>query len=228
MSSDHSIFLKNVDALLKGDAGKDFHSSQVITQTEINDVLTGKREPSLSFARAAAAYFGISLDRLTSKDIAVKKPEVRLLVLDVDGVLTEGGMFYTQSGDEFKRFHTRDGMALKKLTKSGFQVAFLSSGINDMLVNSRAKLLGVQNTYVGLDPKLGILDSWLKRMSLGWEEVAYIGDDVNDLEVMKKCGFTACPSDAVAKVKAIADVILDRKGGDGCVREFIEDYLIDV
>jgi 3-deoxy-D-manno-octulosonate 8-phosphate phosphatase (KDO 8-P phosphatase) len=219
MSFNKAVFIKNVEWLLKSDLAKTFNERESFTAGE---------DLSLEKAVLFSQHFNISLDRLVSRDITNKKSDIKLLVMDVDGVLTEGGMYYTEKGDEFKRFHTRDGMAIKRLTKTGMQVAFLSSGINSNLVASRAKLLGVQRSYTGLDPKLGILEAWLNEVSVTWEQVGYIGDDVNDIEVMKLAGFTACPADATEKVKAIADVTLTRKGGDGCVRELIEEYFIEV
>jgi 3-deoxy-D-manno-octulosonate 8-phosphate phosphatase (KDO 8-P phosphatase) len=217
MSFDKNILVKNVEWLLKSDLAKTFHKSDL----DVTNI-------SLEEAILISHHFQISVERLVSRDVTGKKTDIKLLVMDVDGVLTEGGMYYTEAGDEFKRFHTRDGMAIKKLAKSGMQLAFLSSGINSKLVASRAKLLGVQRAYTGLDPKLGILEQWIKDLSITWEQVAFIGDDVNDVEVMKRSGFTACPADATEKIKAISDVTLSRKGGEGCVRELIEEYFIEI
>lgn len=156
------------------------------------------------------------------------REDIRFLVLDVDGVMTDGGMYYTESGDEFKRFNTKDGMAIRHLTKSGFPVAFLSSGKNQNIVRNRAELLGVQHVYVGFEEKLGILEAWRVQLGLQWHEIAYIGDDVNDAVVMQKVGLAACPSDAVDHIKSIASVHLKNKGGDACVREFIETYIREI
>jgi 3-deoxy-D-manno-octulosonate 8-phosphate phosphatase (KDO 8-P phosphatase) len=160
--------------------------------------------------------------------MAKKKPDIRFLVLDVDGVLTDGGMYYTESGDEFKKFNTKDGLGIKRLTADGFPVAFLSSGKNKKLIASRAKLLGVQYVYVGFDEKLGILEDWCKKLKVDPKHVAYIGDDVNDLKVIPFVGFTACPADAVARVKKSVNIVLRKKGGDACVREFIERFIREV
>jgi YrbI family 3-deoxy-D-manno-octulosonate 8-phosphate phosphatase len=153
---------------------------------------------------------------------------IKLLVLDVDGVMTDGGMYYTESGDEFKRFNTKDGMAIRHLTKSGFQVAFLSSGKNQNIIRNRAELLGVQHVYVGFEEKIGILEAWRTKLGIEWSDIAYIGDDVNDAVVMGKVGLAACPSDAVDHIKSIATVHLKNKGGDACVREFIEQYIREI
>ena len=156
------------------------------------------------------------------------KSEIKFLVLDVDGVLTDGGMYYSESGDEFKKFNTKDGMGIKKVVESGIPVGFLSSGKNKNLIGNRAKLLGVKFVYVGFKEKLGILDEWRKKLKLSFNEIAYIGDDINDLKIIAKVGFSAAPADAVDKVKKAVNVVLKKKGGEGCVREFIEKYLIEI
>lgn len=154
--------------------------------------------------------------------------DIRFLVLDVDGVLTDGGMYCTESGDQFKKFNTKDGMGIKTLTSRGFPVAFLSSGSTVALTTRRATLLGVQHCYVGSAEKLEVLTGWCQQLGLSPRQVAYVGDDVNDLKVMAAVGFSACPLDAVLRVRKAADVVLRRKGGDACVREFIERFIQQV
>jgi len=155
-----------------------------------------------------------------------KLDKIKLLVLDVDGVMTDGGMYYTESGDQFKKYNTKDGMAIQHVVKSNFQVAIISSGLKAEMVKARAELLGIQRCYVGRDPKIQILEGYCKEMGIGLENVALVGDDINDLEMIRKIGFSACPSDAVNAVKTQVDIVLSRKGGEGCVREFIDTYLL--
>lgn len=155
-----------------------------------------------------------------------KLNKIKLLVLDVDGVMTDGGMYFTESGDQFKKYNTKDGMAILHLTKNDFQVAIISSGFKSEMVKARAEMLGIQHFYVGRDRKLNILTDICEKLSLTLEQVAIVGDDVNDLEIIKKAGFAACPSDAVDVVKSNVDVILTKKGGEGCIREFIDSYLL--
>jgi len=155
-----------------------------------------------------------------------KKEDIRFLVLDVDGVLTDGGMYYSNSGDEFKKFNTKDGMGIKEILKKGVKVGFLSNGKNDALIKNRAELLKVKYVYVGNENKLKVLDKWLKKLKLTYNNVAYVGDDINDLEVMGVVGLSACPGDAVKAVKAKAGLILSKNGGEGCVRELIDEYLM--
>ena len=151
---------------------------------------------------------------------------IKFLVLDVDGVLTDGGMYYSNSGDEFKKFNTKDGMGIKLAIAKGIKVGFLSNGKNDSLIKNRASLLGVEYVYVGLDNKLNILNQWMKELNLSYENVAYMGDDINDIEIMNQLNYSACPNDAVDQVKAVAKYMTDLKGGEGCVREFIDDYIL--
>ena len=155
-----------------------------------------------------------------------KLDKIKLLVLDVDGVMTDGGMYYTENGDQFKKYNTKDGMAIIHLTKNDFQVAIISSGFKSEMVKSRAELLGIQHFYVGRDRKLNILTDICEKLAIQLENVAMVGDDINDLEIIKQIGFSACPSDAVDIVKSNVEVILGKKGGEGCVREFIDAYIL--
>ncbi len=156
-----------------------------------------------------------------------KTAKIKLLILDVDGVMTDGGMYFTENGDQIKKYNTKDGMGIMHLTKSDFQVGIISSGFKDQMVKVRADLLGIQHCYVGRDKKINILADFCKTLGIDLENVAIIGDDINDLEIITKVGFSACPSDAVDVVKSNVDVILTKKGGEGCVREFIDSYLLD-
>ncbi len=198
-----------------------------VTEKKVQQVEKDPSKVSLSLVLLAAKYFKVPLDSLIHINLPLKESKakvIKLLVLDVDGVLTDGGMYYAEDGVEYKKFNSKDGLAIKGLVKSGMQVAFLSNGINAKLIKNRAKLLGVQRVYVGLDEKELILDKWVKELKITYKNVAYIGDDLNDLKVIKKAGFSACPSDASEKVKASVSVILTRKGGDTCVRELIDHY----
>lgn len=155
-----------------------------------------------------------------------KLDKIKLLLLDVDGVMTDGGMYYSEKGDQIKKFNTKDGMAIQHLTKNGFQVAIISSGYTNEMIQTRAELLGIQQCYVGRDPKITILKNYCEQLGIELHQVAIIGDDVNDLPVMKEVGFSAAPSDAMNVVKSNVDVVLSSKGGNGCVREFIDAYLL--
>lgn len=151
---------------------------------------------------------------------------LKMLILDVDGVLTDGGMYVSEKGDQMKRYHTQDGLALLELSKSNkLTLGIISSGFTQHMVQDRAALLGIEHVYVGRESKLDVLKGWCNSLGLTLNEVAMIGDDLNDLPVMQAVGLAVCPASAVAKVKSAADIILSRKGGDACVREFIDNYL---
>ncbi|RUA34424.1 MAG: 3-deoxy-D-manno-octulosonate 8-phosphate phosphatase [Bacteroidetes bacterium] len=156
-----------------------------------------------------------------------KLKNIKLLILDVDGVMTDAGMFFTESGDQFKKYNAKDGMAIKALERFGIQAGIISSAHKIQMVKVRAEMLNIKHLYVGGDPKLDILVDWCEKLEIKLSEVAIIGDDINDLAVMKAVGFSACPADAVLKVKETVDLVLQTKGGQGCVREFIDFYLLD-
>lgn len=162
---------------------------------------------------------------MTSAFDSLATQNITFLVLDVDGVMTDGGMYYTEMGDQFKKFNTKDGMAIKIARVKGMEVAFLSSGSTEHIIQNRAKTLGVERVYVGPRPKIEVLTEWCAELGVTMENVAYVGDDINDLEVMDAVGFSGCPADAVEAIKLNVNVILTRNGGDACVREFVDEYL---
>lgn len=181
----------------------------------------------LNRAHEIAKQLSISVYQLLSP-IRLKKTfpsNIKLLILDVDGVMTDSGMYYSEEGDMLKKFNAKDGMGILQLTKSGFQVGIISSGFRGELVKKRADLLQIQNFYLGREHKLEILEKWCKKLNIELQQVAMIGDDVNDLDVMKNIGFSACPSDASHQVIQQVDCVLTKKGGEGCIREFIEDVM---
>jgi len=186
-------------------------------------------EPTPNELIRIADYFNVSIDHLVRKSLKdlnrILSQDIKFLILDVDGTMTDGGMYFTENGDQIKKYNTKDGMAIKGLVKSNFQVGIISHGYKTKLVEDRADLLGIQHVYVGRENKVTILNQWLDQQNLTIDQVAFIGDDINDIEIMEAVGLSACPNDAVDSVKAIADVILERKGGDACVREFIDLYI---
>ncbi|EOJ0287188.1 HAD hydrolase family protein [Campylobacter jejuni] len=184
----------------------------------------------LEFARVVAKGLGDCSEYtsgITSIYKSYKGKNIKLLVIDVDGVMTDGGMYYNQHGDEIKKFNTKDGLIIKKLVECGkIEIAFLSSGLDNGLIKHRASMLGVKRFYIGAENKKDILNLWMEEMHLHSDNVAYIGDDVNDLEAMKICGLKACPSDANQEIKNIVDIILDNNGGSACVREFVDKLML--
>ena len=165
------------------------------------------------------------MDELTLKE---KARRIKLLVLDVDGTLTDGGVYIDSNGVQTKKFSIRDGMGITLLHKAGFKVAFLSHSRMQVILEERARMLDVKYIYAGKEPKLQVLHNWMTELSVAAEEIAYIGDDVNDLEAMAAVGLSACPADAHYHVIRSVDIVLQRKGGEGCVREFIDRYLLHI
>lgn len=151
--------------------------------------------------------------------------DIKFLSLDVDGVMTDGGMYYSESGEEIKRFSTKDGRAIIELQKSGTPVGLISSGLKTNIIEGRAKTLGIEWVHVGTVPKLPVLQEWVEKMGISMDQVAHIGDDINDREVLQAVGLSACPADAVDSIKTIVDVVLTKNGGHGAIREFVEKHL---
>lgn len=179
---------------------------------------------NLEVLSQACRAAGIQLENLLLFNLdldGINWSKLKFVFLDVDGVMTEGGMFYTDAGDEFKRFDTKDGMAIKMAMKQGIEFGIISSGVNQKIIQHRADMFGIKHVYVGTEPKLQVAEQWLKNLNLKWEEVGYIGDDINDLQMFERAGITACPADATNPIKKAADFILESKGGHGCIREYL-------
>lgn len=190
----------------------------------------GKAEPDLDTLVRIAEVLQLPIDHLLTRDLGlvrarIKARKTKLILLDIDGTMTDGRVAYSQSGDIFKQFHTKDGLIIQRLTRQNVQFGFISSGSTDYLIQKRAETLGIQRTYAGSRNKLEVVDEWLAELNIRYEHLAYVGDDVNDLQVIKKAGISACPSDATPAVKQAVQVILSRKGGDACIREFLEETL---
>lgn len=191
---------------------------------------TDLRRPTPDDLIRIADHFEITLDHLIRIPVyridEIRSKNIKLFVTDVDGVLTDGGMFYTESGDEFKKFNAKDGLAIKALKAKSIHTGIISHGINKDLIGRRAALLDVKLVEVGTTPKLDILKAWCSQLGIELNQVAYIGDDLTDLDCIKAVGLSACPADAVDAIKRHALVVTRRNGGDGCVRELLDDYLL--
>ena len=172
---------------------------------------------------SAQAYAPINI---TSKPACPKK--IRLLLTDVDGVLTNGGMYYANSGDELKQFNVKDGMGLKLLQQSGIKVGIITSETVS-LNHRRADKLQLDFFVDGkCKNKLTAAQQICCKMGISLDETAYIGDDINCKELLQAVGFAACPNDAVNSIKAMPNIhILKKKGGKGCVRELCDIILTD-
>lgn len=146
---------------------------------------------------------------------------IKLLVTDVDGVLTDCGMYYTEKGDEFKKFHTRDGMGIKLFREAGIPIAIIT-GENTEIVKNRAIKLGIIDVYQDCTKKLLALESLRRKYKLDYSEIAYVGDDILDIPVLSLVGLSVCPSDAIPAVKEMCTFVTKCAGGQGVIREIYE------
>lgn len=150
--------------------------------------------------------------------------EIRLFATDVDGVLTDGGMYYAESGDEWKKFNTRDGMGIKLLQKAGLITAIVTQE-RTRLVARRAEKLAIPELHQGVMDKLSVIRDMAIRHGISLGQVAYIGDDINDIEALKAVGLSAAPADGLPQVVGIVDYVCRQQGGEGAVREIAEMIL---
>ncbi|MBD3841388.1 MAG: HAD hydrolase family protein [Campylobacterales bacterium] len=150
---------------------------------------------------------------------------IELIVFDVDGTLTDGKIIYSNSGEELKQFDVKDGLAIATWTKKFGKKAAIITGRRSTLVEKRAKELGITHLYQGVENKDEILKSILDRENLAWDNVAAIGDDLNDLSMMHKVGLSFCVGDGSHYLKSSCNIVCDAKGGAGAAREAIEYVL---
>ena len=146
---------------------------------------------------------------------------IELIVLDVDGCMTDGKIVYSASGDELKAFNVKDGFAIVNWIRLGRQAAIIT-GRESAIVARRAEELGIKHLYQGVKNKMERLEKLCAQLGIAMRNVAMIGDDLNDYRALQACGLSFVPADAHHRVIEIADVVLSRKGGDGAVREMIE------
>lgn len=158
------------------------------------------------------------------KDKTKKIKNLKLIIMDVDGVLTDGGMYCFEDGSIAEKFNTRDGMGVELWRNAGFKT-MLVSGKDLNLIKNRAKRMGIDYILLGKRDKYIAVKEVLGKEGIKLEESAYIGDDINDLPLLRKVGFSASVADGIEDVKKEVDYITKRRGGEGAVREFI-DYLL--
>lgn len=150
----------------------------------------------------------------------------KIVVTDIDGVWTDGGMYYDQSNIELKKFNTSDSAGVLWCRLNNIPVVIIT-GENTEIVKRRAEKLKIEHLYLGIKDKVKVLGSLLEELSLNWADVAYIGDDINDYQVLKRVGYSSCPSNAPLYIQSIVDHVVPVKGGDGAFRAFVETILID-
>ncbi len=159
------------------------------------------------------------------KGYKTKLKNIKAFAFDVDGVFTDGKVYLPAEGPLMRSMHVKDGFAVKYAVDKGYHI-FIISGGKDGNVRQRFEYLGVQDIFLGVNEKLPVLKQLLEKYKLQPDEVAYMGDDIPDLEVLKFSGLSTCPSDAVPEVKSVVDYISPYPGGETCVRDLIRQVLL--
>ena len=148
--------------------------------------------------------------------------KIKMLVMDVDGTLTDGHIYIGDEGEIMKAFHVQDGYAIAHILPEKGIVPVIITGRSSKIVQRRAAELRITHLYQGVTDKLSVLKKLAAEFGAASDEIAYIGDDVNDMECIRYCGLTACPADAVPVVQETVQLVCSRNGGNGAVREFID------
>lgn len=153
-----------------------------------------------------------------------KIKNIQAFILDVDGVLTDGTVLVTDTGEQHRRFNVKDGYALQLAIKRGYHVIVVSGG-RSKGIELRLRGLGITQVFLGLDSKMETYQNVVRSSGLSSDQILYVGDDIPDLPVIKLAGLAVCPADAVEEIKAVCDYISPKNGGEGCVRDIIEKVL---
>ena len=148
----------------------------------------------------------------------------KLIVTDIDGVWTDGGMYYDTNSIELKKFNTSDSVGVLWCKLNNIPVVIIT-GENSAIVKRRAQKLNIDHVCLGVKNKVQVLDEFLKEQQLNWNDVAFIGDDINDIAALKRVGFSGCPMNAPSYVKTVVDVVVPVNGGSGAFRGFVEHIL---
>ena len=154
-------------------------------------------------------------------DVKSRATRIKLITFDIDGVMTDGGLHYTDDGHELKTFNVQDGLGIVLLRRAGIKVAIIT-GRTSEVVTYRAKDLGVEHVFHGVSDKGAVSAKLLENLGLQWSELAFMGDDVIDLPAMTRCGLAIAPANARPIVKARAHIVTEASGGKGAVREAVE------
>lgn len=160
-----------------------------------------------------------------SPALLLKTQGIRVVFFDVDGVLTDGGLYFTEAGETLKRFNTLDGHGLKLLQRAGITPAVIT-GRDSKPLRIRLAALGITHVHYGTEDKRPAAEQTLKTLSLDWHQAAAMGDDWPDLAVMQRCALACAPDNAHIEVKAIAHYVTQARGGEGAVREFCDLLLV--
>lgn len=149
--------------------------------------------------------------------------KIKIFITDVDGVLTDGNIFYWE-GNIYRKFNVKDGLGIKLLKIAGIEPLILTSKVSSQ-TKERFSALGVSLYFEGIEKKNIFLENFLKKNNFLWEEICYMGDDLMDIIPMKKANFSICPADAVEEIKEVANYVCKKKGGEGAFREGVEILL---
>lgn len=161
---------------------------------------------------------------MSKKNYKILLNDITTFIFDVDGVLTNGKVMVTSEGEMYREMDTKDGFALKYALQKGFKIGIISGGTNEG-VRKRLELLGVTKVYLGIHEKNLAFEDFIQQFNVNPNQVLYMGDDVPDLLAMELSGVSTCPNDSVTDVKQFVDYVSHKKGGEGCVREIIEQVL---
>jgi len=151
---------------------------------------------------------------------------IKLFITDIDGVWTDGGMFYDEHGNELKKFNTSDSAGILFCRLNNIEVAIIT-GETTHIVQRRADKLGIEHLFMGIKNKLEIAQQLCSKLEINLSEVAYIGDDINDIKLLREVGVSFCPADSPAYIKDMVHHICEKKGGEGVFREAVEFLLIE-
>lgn len=161
---------------------------------------------------------------IMNKNILSRAKKIKLVITDVDGVLTDGGMYYSSKGDIMKKFHVRDGMGVTLLRKGGIPTIIITKE-QTLMVRQWAKKMKIKKLFDGVLQKEKMLQTVCSTFKVKKDEIAYIGDDINDVSLLKMVGFAVAPKDAISLVKKNSDYVCEKKGGEGVLREIAEIVL---
>ena len=149
---------------------------------------------------------------------------INTFIFDYDGVFTSGTLIMMMEGEPLRTAYVKDGYAIQLAAKKGYNIVIISGGKSET-INNRFTALKIKDVFIGAENKVKIFNNYIKKHNIKTENTLYMGDDIPDFEVMKKAGLPCCPSDASEEIKSISKYISDKKGGEGCVRDIIEQVL---
>jgi len=164
------------------------------------------------------------ITEIMSKSYKELLPGISTFIFDIDGVLTDGKVQVTQDGQLLRSLSVKDGYALQYAVKKKFNIAIIT-GSNSLPIHDSLQRLGIRHIFLESNIKLPVSEKFLSKHEINPSEVLYMGDDIPDYEVMKYCGVAVCPADASEEIKRISDYVSNKKGGEGCVRDIIEQTL---